>query len=243
MRCRICIFTYFTDFFRLTFALWSAHAFKLQLLFGLSFFFWAIDCKCCPPLCFSCCSSTPLTRIYARTVFQLLLLLPAAVVMLSYSVLTFALPHCRFTTTLSPKLPAPPPAPPRHRPRRRRRCRCCCCCCCWCLLLVFIKTSRRLSVVLVVVIAHLGEPLCSPARWLLLVVLLPGRTSLLDHRRHRPRRCCRCCCFCLLLLMLSRSPARVPRVLLCSLLSSMMPCVIFLHKISCFPYCILPGVC
>ena len=79
----------------------------------------------------------------------LLLLLTTSADSVPYLVLNFY----RYTTALSPKLPAPPPAPPRRRGSRCCCCCCCCCCdccCCWCLYAVrkFLKVKNRLSVVM-----------------------------------------------------------------------------------------------
>ena len=107
-----------------------------------------------------------------NTAFQPLL---SAAVMLSYSLLTFEQPPPLYHNTVAElsdatASPAVPPPPPLLH-------------CCWCLLRVFEK--KRLSVVLLLVIVHLAEPVCAPARWLLIALLLPCRNPLLGHRRLR----------------------------------------------------------
>ena len=130
-----------------------------------------------------------------------------------------------YTTTPSSKLRTPPPLPPRHRRRR--------CCCCWCNLRVFVKNSNRLSVVLLLEIVHLAEPVCAPARWLLLAPLLSCRTSLLGHRRLRLHRCCRCCCCSHSLLRVSRKCAAVFIVVLSNAVRAFLTLFHVSHTVSC----------
>ena len=147
----------------LPFVFLPIQTFKIHPLLGVRFF-WAMNCKCfnCCPSLYSRCWSSKRQRILTQL---------SSYYSCCGDVAVFGAEFCTKTPPLYHntvgELPTPPPSPS----HRRHRCRCYCCRCWWCLSACVNKKKNRLSVVFVVVIAHLAEPVCAPARWLLLALI------------------------------------------------------------------------